>query len=104
MANSVGPDQTAKEQFDLGLHCLLKPIFLNTVKISQLRPLKIKTTSLFRPVFASPKSYLPYDIVFDIKTTTLIRPLFGSPKSGLKVIVYHSLLIIYINNKYFTLL
>ena len=27
MANCVGPDQTApKEQSDLGLHCLLKPI------------------------------------------------------------------------------
>ena len=27
MANSVGPDKTAsKEQSDLGLHCLLRPI------------------------------------------------------------------------------
>ena len=27
MANSVDPDQTApKEQFDLGLHCLLRPV------------------------------------------------------------------------------
>ena len=30
MANSVDPDQTAKKQSDLGLHCLLKTIFPNT--------------------------------------------------------------------------
>ena len=32
MANSVNPDQTApsKEQSDLGSHCLLRPICLNT--------------------------------------------------------------------------
>ena len=30
MANTVDPDQTApKEQFDLGLHCLLRPTCLN---------------------------------------------------------------------------
>ena len=36
MANSVDPDQTAtKEQSDLGLHCLLRPIgpILNTVTV-----------------------------------------------------------------------
>ena len=54
-------------------------------KISLLRPLEIKTTSLFRPDFASPKWYFPYDIVFDIKTTSLIRPLLGSPKGGLYI-------------------
>ena len=53
--------------------------------MSLLRPLKIKTTSLFRPVFASPKWYFPYDIIFDIKTTSLIRPLLGSPNSGLNI-------------------
>ena len=52
-------------------------------KILQLRPTKIKTISLLRPVFASPKWYFPYDIIFDIKTTSLIRPLLGSPKGGL---------------------
>ena len=54
-------------------------------KISLLRPLKIKTTSLFRPVFASPKWHFPYDIVFDNKTTPLIRPLLGSPKGGFNI-------------------
>ena len=49
-------------------------------KMSLLRPLEIKTTSLLRPVFASPKRYLPYDIIFDIKTTSLIRPFFDSQK------------------------
>ena len=53
-------------------------------KISLLRP-KIKTTFLLRPVFASPKWYFPYDIIFDIKTTSLIRPLIGSPKGGLNI-------------------
>ena len=56
----------------------------NYSKMSLLRPLEIKTTSLFRPVVASPKWYFPYDIVFDIKTTSLIRPLLDCPNSGLK--------------------
>ena len=31
MANNVEPDQTApEEQSDLGLHCLFRPICLNT--------------------------------------------------------------------------
>ena len=30
MANSVDPDQTAQEQSDLGLHCLPRPVCLNT--------------------------------------------------------------------------
>ena len=47
-------------------------------KISLLRPLKIKTTSLFRTVFDSPKWYFLYNIVFYFKTTSLIRPLLGS--------------------------
>ena len=59
--------------------------------MSLLRPLKIKTTSIFRPVFASPKWNFPYDIIFDIKTTSLMdikttslmRPLLGSPKGSL---------------------
>ena len=53
-------------------------------KMSQLRPPKIKTTSVFRPVFASPKWYFPYDILFDIKTTSLISQLLGSQKGGLQ--------------------
>ena len=55
-------------------------------KISLLRPLEIKTTSLLRLVFASPKWYLPHDIVLDIKTTTL-RPLLGSSKGGLNIAI-----------------
>ena len=54
-------------------------------KMSLLRPLEIKTTSLLRPVFASPEWYFPYDISFNIKTTPLIRPLSGSPKGGLYI-------------------
>ena len=54
-------------------------------KMSLFRPLQIQTTSLFRPIFASPKIYCPYDVAFDIKTTPLIRPLFGSPKGGLNI-------------------
>ena len=54
-------------------------------KISLLRPLEIKTPSLLRLVFASPKWYFPYDIVFDVKTTLLVRPLLGSPKGGLNI-------------------
>ena len=57
-------------------------------KMSLLRPLEIKTTSLFRPVFASPKWYFPYDVVFDIKTTSLMRPLLGSPKGGLNIGIF----------------
>ena len=53
--------------------------------MSLLRPLKIKTTSLVRPVFASPKWYFPYDIVFDIKTISLVGPLLGGPNSGLSI-------------------
>ena len=41
------------------------------------------TISLLRLVFASPKWYLPYDIIFDIKTTSLIKLLLDSPKGGL---------------------
>ena len=54
-------------------------------KMSLLRPPSIKTTSLLRPVFASPKWYFLYHIIFDIKTTSLIRPLLGSPKGGLNI-------------------
>ena len=53
--------------------------------MSLLRPPNIKTTSLLRPVFPSPKWYFPYDIIFDIKTTSLIRPILGSPKVGLNI-------------------
>ena len=53
--------------------------------MSLLRPPKIKTTLLLRPVFASPKWYFPYDIIFDIKTTSLIKPLLGSPKGDLNI-------------------
>ena len=53
--------------------------------MSLLRPPNIKTTSLLRPVFPSPKWYFPYDIIFDIKTTSLIRPLLGSPEGGLNI-------------------
>ena len=53
--------------------------------MSLLRPLEIKTTSLLRPIFSSPKWYFPYDIIFDIKTTSLIRPLLDSPKGGLNI-------------------
>ena len=59
--------------------------FIKYSKISLFRSLEIKTTSLFRLVFASPKQYFPYDIVFDIKTISLIRPLLCSPKGGLKI-------------------
>ena len=52
--------------------------------MSLLRPPNIKTTSLLRLVFPSPKWYFPYDIIFDIKTTSL-RPLLGSPKGGLYI-------------------
>ena len=52
-------------------------------KIPLLRPLEIKTTSLFRPVFASPKWQLPYGFIFNMRTTSLIRPLLGSPNGGL---------------------
>ena len=45
-----------------------------------LRPPNIKTTSLLRPFFSSPKWYFPYDISF-----SLIRPLLGSPKGGLNI-------------------
>ena len=45
----------------------------------------IKTASLLRPVFPSPKRYFPYEILFDIKTTSLIRPLLGSTKGGLNI-------------------
>ena len=48
------------------------------IKISLLRPLKIKTTSVIRLIFASPKRYISYDIIFNIMSTSLIRPLFGS--------------------------
>ena len=48
-------------------------------KMSLLRSLEIKTTSLFRPVFASPKWNFPYDILFDIKTISLMR----LPKIGI---------------------
>ena len=51
-------------------------------KISLLRPHKIKTTSVLRPVFASPKRYFSNDIIFSIRTTLLIRSLLGSPKGG----------------------
>ena len=50
-----------------------------------LRPLKIKTTSLLRPVFTSPKWNFPYNILFDIKTTPPKRPLLGSLKGGLNI-------------------
>ena len=53
--------------------------------MSLLRPPEIKTTSLLRPVFASPKWHFPYDILFNIKTTPLIRALSGSPKGGLNI-------------------
>ena len=52
-------------------------------KILLLRPPKIKTTSLLSLVFASPKWYFPYDIIFNIRITSLIRPLLGSQKGGL---------------------
>ena len=54
-------------------------------KMSLLRPPNIKTTSLLRLVFPSPKWYFSYDIIFDIKTTSLIRTLLGSPKGGLNI-------------------
>ena len=54
-------------------------------KMPLLRPPNIKTTSLLRPVFASPKWYFPYSIISDIKTTSLMRPLLGSPKGGLNI-------------------
>ncbi|MEW8486793.1 MAG: hypothetical protein AB2705_16550, partial [Candidatus Thiodiazotropha sp.] len=50
-----------------------------------LRPPNIKTTSLLRLVFPSPKWYFLYGITFDIKTTSLIRPHLGSPKGGLNI-------------------
>ena len=50
-------------------------------KMSKLRPLEIKTNSLLRLVFSSPKWYFPYDI----KTTSLIRPLLDSLKGGLHI-------------------
>ena len=53
--------------------------------MSLLRSPNIKTTSILRLVFPSPKWYLPYDIILDIKTTSLIRPLLGSPKGGLNI-------------------
>ena len=52
-------------------------------KISLIRPLEIKTTSLLRPDFASPKCYFTDGITFNNKTTSLIRPHLGSPKGGL---------------------
>ena len=54
-------------------------------KMSLLRPPNIKTASLLRLVFPSPKWHFSYDIIFDIKTTSLIRPLLGSPKGGLNI-------------------
>ena len=53
--------------------------------MSLLRPLEIKTTSLLRPVFSSPKWNFPYDLTVNIKTTSLIRPLLDSPKGGLNI-------------------
>ena len=41
---------------------------------------RIKTSSLLRPVFASPKWYFSYDIRFDIKITSLWRPGPGCSK------------------------
>ena len=52
-------------------------------KISLLRPLEIKTTSLFRALIASLKWHFSCDFIFDPKTTSLIRPFLGSQKSGL---------------------
>ena len=54
-------------------------------KMLLLRPSNIKTTSLLRPLFASPRWYFLYHIIFDIKTTSLIRPLLGSPKGSLNI-------------------
>ena len=68
-------------------------------KMSLLRPLEIKTTSLFRPIIASPKWYFPYNIVFDIKTTSLVRPLLGSPNGGLNIgilLYLHILIVVFI--------
>ena len=36
MANSVDPDQTAWEQSDLGLHCLLRPVYPSILTIFML--------------------------------------------------------------------
>ena len=66
------------------VECLSVLIFIYS-KISQLRPLEIKTTSLFRPLFVSPKWYFSPDIAFDIKTSSLIRPHLSSPKGGLNI-------------------
>ena len=54
-------------------------------KMSLLRPVENKTTSLLRLALTSPKWYFPYDYIFDIKTTSLIRPLLGSPIGGLNM-------------------
>ena len=67
----------------------------NYSKMSLLRPLEMKTTSLLRPVFASPKCFFPYNILFDIKTTPLIRPLLGSPKGGIYCITIIIVIIIW---------
>ena len=56
-------------------------------KISLFRPLEIKNTSLFKPIFAIPKENFPYDFLFDIRTTSLIRILLGSSKAQLPKIV-----------------
>ena len=52
-------------EFDLSkVDCILS-------KISLFRPLEVKTTSLFRPIFAIPKENFPYDFIFDIRNTSL---------------------------------
>ena len=43
------------------------------IEISLSRPFKIKTISLVRAVFSSPKWLLPYNFIFSNKTTPLIE-------------------------------
>ena len=52
--------------------------------MSLLRTLETKTYLLLRPVFASPKWYFPYDIIFDIKNISN-KATLGSPKGGLNI-------------------
>ena len=79
-----GRNMKVAELFPLNMY------LYNSSKIPLLRPFKIKTASLLRPVFASPKLYCPYDIIFDSKITSLIRSRLSNPKGGLNsgVVLY----------------
>ena len=83
--NKSNEHETQSNKLNTIIHIIFISFIQIYSKMSLLRPPNIKTTSLLRPVFASPKWNFPYDIVFNIKTTSLMRPLLGSPKGGLNI-------------------